>query len=74
VLAWQPHYRHADHLWLAAPLGEEERAIPALFSHARRKLTNRRRMLLDYPAGHGTQAFQAAGLRLQQTLIWMLLR
>lgn len=73
VLAWQPHYRHADHLWLAAPLGEEDRAIPALFSHARRKLTNRRRMVLDYPSGQGIQAFQAAGLHLQQTLIWMLL-
>lgn len=71
VLAWQPHYRHADHLWLAAPLGKEVRAIPALFSHANRSLTNRRRMLLDYPASHGIQAFQAAGLRPQQTLIWM---
>jgi ribosomal protein S18 acetylase RimI-like enzyme len=73
VLAWQPHYKHADHLWLAAPLGEEDRAISALFSQARQKLAHRRRMLLDYPANNGNQAFQEAGLRLQQTLIWMLL-
>lgn len=73
VLAWQPHYKHADHLWLAAPLGEEDRAISALFTHASQKLAGRRRMLLDYPANNGNQAFQEAGLRIQQTLIWMLL-
>ena len=71
VLAWQPHYKRADHLWLAAPLGDEARAIPALFSQARWKLADRRRMVLDYPAGHGDQAFQDAGLHSQQTLIWM---
>lgn len=73
VLAWQPHYKHADHLWLAAPLGEEDRAISTLFSKTRQILADRRRILLDYPANYGNQAFLEAGLHIQQTLIWMLL-
>ena len=71
VLTWQPRAGSADYLWLAADERHEEAAIAALLSQARRHFASRRRLILDYPAGHAVQAFQYAGFHLQQTLIWM---
>ena len=39
--------------------------------HIRRQLANRRRILLDYPAGRGILPLHDAGFRIQQNLIWM---
>jgi ribosomal protein S18 acetylase RimI-like enzyme len=71
VLTWQPHTRHADHLWLASTPEKEEQAISPLLSHARTQLAGRYRLILDYPAGRARQAMLDSGLRIQQTLIWM---
>jgi ribosomal-protein-alanine N-acetyltransferase len=73
VLTWQPHLGHADHLWLAASEKDEneELAITSLLPHARRRLASRPRLVLDFPAGRGVQAFRQAGFSVQQTLIWM---
>jgi ribosomal protein S18 acetylase RimI-like enzyme len=71
LLTWQPHNRHADHLWLASTPPDEGRVIAALMPHIRRQLANRRRILLDYPAGRGILPLHDAGFRIQQNLIWM---
>ena len=71
VLSWQAHPDHADHLWLASTPENEGLAIAALLPHARRQLAQRKRMVVDYPAGHGVKAFQDASFHLLQTLIWM---
>ncbi|HJW91047.1 MAG TPA: GNAT family N-acetyltransferase [Anaerolineales bacterium] len=71
VLAWQAQIGQADRLWLAASPETEDIAISALLPYARSYLSNRPRLVLDYPAGRGTQAFQEAGFHKQQTLIWM---
>ena len=71
LLAWQPHTRHADHLWLASTQPDESRVTAALIPHIRHQLANRRRILLDYPAGRAILALHEAGFRIQQTLIWM---
>jgi len=71
LLAWQAHTRHADHLWLASEPEDEERVIGGLMPVIRRQLANRRRLLLDYPAGRAILPLHEAGFRLQQTLIWM---
>lgn len=74
VLAWQLHPGHADQLWLATSAANEETAIAALLPQARRRLSGRTRLVLEYPAGHGLQAFRQAGFHAQQTLIWMVVR
>jgi GNAT superfamily N-acetyltransferase len=71
VLSWQPHLGHADHLWLAAAPENEVAALQALLPHARRRLARRIRLVMDYPAGRGEEAFQRAGFTVQQTLVWM---
>lgn len=71
ILSWQPHTKHADHLWLASSPEEEGRVIAVLMPVARHQLTKRRRILLDYPAGRAILALHDEGFRIQQTLIWM---
>lgn len=71
ILTWQPHTKHADHLWLASSADDEGRVIAALLPIARRQLARRRRILLDYPAGRAILALHDEGFRIQQTLIWM---
>jgi GNAT superfamily N-acetyltransferase len=71
VLSWQPHPGHADHLWLAAAPVNEETALAVLLPQARRRLARRLRLVMDFPAGRATPAFQEAGFHIQQTLVWM---
>lgn len=71
VLAWQSLAAYSDHLWLAAQPEPDEQAVTALLLHARRRLPTRRSTTLDYPAGKGVGAIQAAGFHPLQTLIWM---
>lgn len=71
LLAWQPQAKHADHLWLASTSENEERAIAGLMPVISRQLANRRRILLDYPAGRSILPLHEAGFHIQQTLIWM---
>jgi ribosomal protein S18 acetylase RimI-like enzyme len=71
LLSWQPHSKHADHLWFAASPGEAEAAITAVFPTALHQLAKRRRMLLDYQAGQASTPLNDLGFRIQQTLIWM---
>jgi ribosomal protein S18 acetylase RimI-like enzyme len=71
VLAWQPHSKYADHLWLASSPEDEGDTIAAIYPRVRQKLAHRRRMLLDYPAGRAILALHEAGFHIQQTLIWM---
>lgn len=71
VLAWQPRTRHADHLWLATSPENERHVISTLIPSALRMLSQRRRMLLEYPAERAILPLHKAGFHLQQTLIWM---
>jgi ribosomal protein S18 acetylase RimI-like enzyme len=71
LIAWQPHSKHADHLWLASTPENEERTIAALMPSIRHQMANRRRMLLDYPAGRAILPLHDTGFHIQQTLIWM---
>jgi ribosomal protein S18 acetylase RimI-like enzyme len=73
LLSWQPHSKHADHLWLAASPEDEAAVIAAIFPTALRQLANRRRMQLDYEAERAIEPLAALGFRIQQTLSWMCL-
>lgn len=74
VLTWRPQTSQSDRLWLGAAPENESLAIPALLAQLLKRTPDRSRMILDYPAGRGRQAFLEAGFRLQQTLIWMELK
>jgi GNAT superfamily N-acetyltransferase len=69
VLARQSIPSQVDYLWLATAPSDEEQAIRVLFPFAR--YNNRRRLILDYPAGRGVQALRETGFQDRQTLIWM---
>lgn len=71
LLSWQPHSKHADHLWLATSQEDDEAVIAAVFPAVLRQLANRRRMLLDYQTGRANTPLTDLGFRIQQTLIWM---
>jgi hypothetical protein len=74
ILTWRPQTSQADRIWLAAAPEKEGLAIPALLAQLLKRAADRWRMVLDYPAERGRQAFLEAGFRLQQTLIWMELK
>lgn len=71
VLSWQPGLAYTDNLWLATEPEYEDSVAGSLLFHARQHVSRRRTLSLNYPAGHATQAIQAAGFHPQRTLIWM---
>jgi ribosomal protein S18 acetylase RimI-like enzyme len=71
VLTWNAAHSYADSIWLAADAEHEEEAATALLRYARKKLSPRRPLSLDYPALHAQEAIKGAGFHAHQTLIWM---
>ena len=71
VLTWQSFHTSADVLWLATPPEAEDEAIYQLLRCARRGLSPRRPLALDFPAGLGSEAIRRAGFHAQTTLVWM---
>lgn len=71
VLTWEPARTYADNLWLAASPSNEELAMRSLLPIARRLLSTRRPLSLNYPAGHSPQALLDSGFAEIQTLVWM---
>jgi ribosomal protein S18 acetylase RimI-like enzyme len=71
MLAWQPFQNQADFMWLACAPDNEDLVIRTLMPHLYLHLSSRRRLLLDFPDGHGVRALNEIGLHANQTLIWM---
>lgn len=71
ALAWQLRPGQSDLLWAAIPPQGGERALTALLLHARRALSWRPLLTLDFPAGVAEEAIQSAGFNPRRTLIWM---
>ena len=71
VVIWQSTFSHANALWLAAPADCDGDVISALLVHARRYISTRTPLMLDYPARQHEDVIQAAGFYQHQTLIWM---
>lgn len=71
ALAWIPTYGKSDALWAAAKPNGNETALQILLMTARKSLSYRRVLALDYPAGHAVEAIRSAGFTLKRTLIWM---
>lgn len=69
--AWEPGNVITDIIWLATNPLEEDLAAQVLLTHARRILSNRRPVTVNFPAGIAVNGFQAAGFRDHNTLIWM---
>ncbi|MDL1911118.1 GNAT family N-acetyltransferase [Chloroflexi bacterium CFX6] len=77
TLSWAPRGGRSDSLFAAAGADADEggetsaEALALLLLHARRTLSNRSTLSLEYPAGEMTEAFLAAGFTERRTLIWM---
>jgi len=71
VLTWMPQGGRADPLFAAAADRSEPEALTRLLLHARRVISSRPALSLDYPAGEMTEAISAAGFNPRRTLIWM---
>jgi GNAT superfamily N-acetyltransferase len=70
-IAWQFSAGFQNWLWLSASPQSDERVIRELLWHVRQNTASKRPLALDYPAGQFESAFQSAGFRCHQTLIWM---
>ncbi len=71
ILTWQAMTGHSDRLWAAVPPAGSEAALTALLRYARRGLTWRENLVLDFPAGQYVEAIEAAGFHQHRTLLWM---
>ena len=72
VLTWEPDWYHADLLWLAADQSHENDVITRLVPFAAQRYSYRkRRMIINYPAGRGVEAFRTLQLQEENTLTWM---
>ena len=72
MLTWEPDWYHADLLWLAADQEHEEDVILKLVPFAARHYSyRRRRIVINYPAERGVEAFRALHLQEENTLSWM---
>jgi ribosomal protein S18 acetylase RimI-like enzyme len=73
VLALHSTYTYADNLWLATSPEDDGEAALALLQHARRQVSPRRPLAIDYPGGQAVDVLQSAGFTPHQTLIWMVI-
>jgi len=76
TLSWMPHGGRTDTMYAATPSGQGDdapasEALTQLLLHARRTLSSRAALSLDYPAGEMTKAITAAGFKPRRTLLWM---
>lgn len=71
TLSWVPHGGRTDTLYAATGTGSDPEALTQLLIHARRTLSSRSALSLEYPAGEMTGAISAAGFRSRRTLLWM---
>lgn len=72
VLTWEPDWQQADIFWLAAKPEHEEDAIERLVPFAYKQYSYRnRRIVINYPAERGGNAFRALNLEEKNTLTWM---
>ena len=58
-------------MYAATGIGSSPEALTQLLIHARRTLSSRATLSLDYPAGEMTEAISAAGFKARRTLLWM---
>ena len=71
VSSLTPSHLAEDNLWLATAPEHEDEVIRSLLPVAIASRIARRPLSLNYPAGRGDAAFAAAGLKKENTLIWM---
>ncbi len=71
ALTWQSFQGYSDYLWLGVPAVIDDSAIYSLLAYARKQLSDRRPLSLDFPAHVASFPIQAAGFKIHQTLIWM---
>ena len=75
TLSWMPQGGRSEPLYAALPEVPKgtlhAEALTRLLDHARRVLSSRSALSLDYPAGEMTEAIRAAGFKPRRTLLWM---
>lgn len=71
TLSWAPYGGRSESLFAAAGEKSEPEALTQLLIHARRALSSRSKVSLEYPSGEMTEAFQSAGFVERRTLLWM---
>lgn len=71
TLSWAPYGGRSESLFAAAGEKSEPEALTQLLVHARRALSSRSKLSLEYPAGEMTDAFHSAGFTERRTLLWM---
>jgi len=71
IVSWLGTTRPTDLLWAAAAPDGEPTGLKSALEAACHELADQRRLTIEYPAGEMVEAIQAAGFKLQRTLLWM---
>ena len=71
VITWQPSFRFADQLWLAAKIGFEDQIIDNAFPFIHKQLMQKKPLMINLPEGIGNKALPKVGFEKMHTLKWM---
>ena len=69
--SWEPTRRSTDTIWLASSRENDELAIHSLLPYISYHISTRRKLMVNYPADRGKEAFSESGFKKHNTLIWM---
>jgi len=70
-LSWLSLFGRNELLWAAMPENGNVQALRALLLNARRVLSGRESLTLDFPGDVASEAILSAGFQARRTLIWM---
>ena len=71
IITWQPSFRFADQLWLAARIGLEDQIIVRAFPFIQKQLMRKKPLMINLPEGIGNKALPKVGFEKMHTLKWM---
>ena len=71
VLSWQKSNGYADHLWLGAPIQNEDWVLQTVLPFIRQEGRLNRPISLDIDEGRAVDPLLSAGFKPKATLIWM---
>jgi hypothetical protein len=71
LITWQPSFRFADQLWLAAKAGFEDQIIVNVFPFIQIQLMQNKPLMINLPDGIVSKALLKVGFEKMNTLVWI---
>lgn len=71
VITWQPTFRYADQLWLAAGNGLVDQIIDSAFPLIQKQLMKKKPLMINLPEKVGHEVLPKVGFQKEHSLKWM---